>query len=195
MQNCVLTTCDLLSVTVMPLHWNSSAVAGFSVPVRPVCRIYEGIWSLTQAVHGWANMGPVHGVSYFSPQGPQGITQPAPLFPSPSVMPPYHCINAAASGQQSRVESSKGGQSPQTQQSAAIIFLCTEQMSSAWEKNIWLSFFNVNINPIIETNAYDLYLKLKVSARKCGSKRSEFVPSLFLLSRWLMKVTGFTLLM
>lgn len=51
-------------------------------------------------------MGPVHGVSYFSPQGPRGITQPAPLLPSLSVMPPYHCINAAASDQQSRDEQS-----------------------------------------------------------------------------------------
>lgn len=83
-------------------------------------------------------MGPAHGVSYFSPQGPRGITQPAPLFPSLSVMPTYHCINAAASGQQSRVESSKRGQSSQTQQSAAIIIGPVLRGRHKPEKNILL---------------------------------------------------------
>lgn len=101
-------------------------------------------------------MGPVHGVSYFSPQGPWGITQPAPLLPSLSVMPTYHCINAAASGQQSGVESSKRGQSSQTAECSHYLALYWEDVVSR-RKTMSFFFFHFLNNktqkscPIIET--------------------------------------------
>lgn len=92
-------------------------------------------------------------VSYFSPQGPRGITQPAPLLPSLSVMPTYHCINAAASGQQSGVESSKRGQSSQTAECSHYLALYREDVISRRNR---MSFFFLNIKTqkschIIET--------------------------------------------